>query len=547
MKQNRQYMKGLAMLMCGTILCGSTMAQEPKAEMKVRNYDIDFDYVYRQNGWLGSNNGAGLRLSHVDVSYAEAYFTKQDGKFMNYHESDDSFNFGAKTESFRNFDKISFYGKMQYEYFQGNNMKGSIFTRPGENPFDIVEFTPGKKIKERYIVSAGAGFDIACNLLGGIKIDYQAENYAKRKDLRHKNRLMDFNLTAGLVYQIGSITNVGLNYIYTKRSERIEAEQVSEKGEVYEAFFNKGLWFGESGLWNNPSLRLYNSSYNGMKGLPIMNIENGASLQLNLGREARGVNFFGELTYKRRSGETGDKGVKFTEHTSDIYQAHGMLRIPQSNNMHFLRGAVSYEDLQNQEYLLEKQTINGVATIISYGSSQIFAERTLSASAEYEFAMKATTYYPVFSLRAGAQYSNRSGVSSLVYPEFKTQWVQTYSAYVNADKNFTIGKGVINANLGVSFAQGRGNRLSEHQATLPEGMLPSPYSSHNKEYVAYEFEYLTAPRYGLSVGAGYTHHVGRARLPLYCHLKWDYTRANKLVYILDDMRSLLSVRIGCKF
>ena len=77
----------------------------------------DFDYIARSDGWLTSYNAAGLHgaVPVPGVSYAEAYFGKQNGRFINYWESDDSYDFGLKTESFRRFEKVSFYGKMQYQ------------------------------------------------------------------------------------------------------------------------------------------------------------------------------------------------------------------------------------------------------------------------------------------------------------------------------------------------------------------------------------------------------------------------------------------------
>ena len=69
----------------------------------------DFDYIARSDGWLASYNAAGLHgaVPVLGVSYAEAYFGKQNGRFINYWESDDSYDFGLKTESFRRLAKVS--------------------------------------------------------------------------------------------------------------------------------------------------------------------------------------------------------------------------------------------------------------------------------------------------------------------------------------------------------------------------------------------------------------------------------------------------------
>ena len=140
----------------------------------------DFDYIARSDGWLRASYNAGT-TARFGCLLCEAYFIKQNGRFINYWESDGSYDFGLKTESFRRFEKVSFYGKMQYRYFRGQHMSGSILLNPGDRPFDLVEFTPGTKTREQYILSGGVGFLLTKKLTGGLRIDYEADNYAKRK------------------------------------------------------------------------------------------------------------------------------------------------------------------------------------------------------------------------------------------------------------------------------------------------------------------------------------------------------------------------------
>ena len=131
----------------------------------------DFDYIARSDGWLTSVQcgGASRRGSGSGVSYAEAYFGKQNGRFINYWESDDSYDFGLKTESFRRFEKVSFYGENAVPLFPGPAYVGSILLNPGDRPFDLVEFTPGTKTREQYILSGGGGLLLTKKLTGSLR------------------------------------------------------------------------------------------------------------------------------------------------------------------------------------------------------------------------------------------------------------------------------------------------------------------------------------------------------------------------------------------
>ena len=60
-----------------------------------------FDHIFRRNPWNGGLNAAGIRQDSLSRSYAEIYFTKENGGLAGHSASDDSWNAGAKTESVR--------------------------------------------------------------------------------------------------------------------------------------------------------------------------------------------------------------------------------------------------------------------------------------------------------------------------------------------------------------------------------------------------------------------------------------------------------------
>mgnify|MGYP000756731711 FL=1 len=159
-----------------------------------------FDYIFRRNPWNGGPNAAGIRQDSLSRSYAEIYFTKENGGLTGHSASDDSWNAGAKTESVRHLKKVSFSGGFGYDYFDGRNMCGSMFTEPGYYPVDILEFTPGRKIREDYTFTGGVSAVLGRRWTGGLRVEFEAQNYAKRKDLRHKNTRLDFEFSPGVMY-----------------------------------------------------------------------------------------------------------------------------------------------------------------------------------------------------------------------------------------------------------------------------------------------------------------------------------------------------------
>jgi hypothetical protein len=80
-------------------------------------------------------------------------------------------------------------------------MTGSVFLQD-RLPFDIMEDSltnKGHKHCDRYHLTGGFSYSLSPAVALGLKADYTAANYAKYKDLRHKNKLMNLDVTIGLL------------------------------------------------------------------------------------------------------------------------------------------------------------------------------------------------------------------------------------------------------------------------------------------------------------------------------------------------------------
>lgn len=344
-----------------------------------------FDYIFRRNPWNGGPNAAGIRQDSLSRSYAEIYFTKENGGLTGHSASDDSWNAGAKTESVRHLKKVSFSGGFGYDYFDGRNMCGSMFTEPGYYPVDILEFTPGRKVREDYTFTGGMSAVLGNRWTGGLRVEFEARNYAKRKDLRHKNTRLDFEFSPGIMYHAGRFA-AGAVYIVGTNSEKVDAEGVGPGADLYEAFFDRGLLYGSLEKWGSTDIHL---STNGVSGFPVRENTQGAGVQLQYGP------FYADVAYRNRQGETGESRIIWHLFETHQVTANAALSLGTALRRHFVRVNLDWQTLRTDENIITTETINGVQTITIHGSTPTFGRKGLDLGGEYEFVA------PHTDLRAG--------------------------------------------------------------------------------------------------------------------------------------------------
>lgn len=437
-----------------------------------------FDRVVRRNAWNEGLNAAGIRQDTLSRSYAEAYFTKENGGLADYSASDDSWNAGAATASIRHFGKVSFAGRFAYDYFDGRNMSGSMFTRPGYYPIDIVEFTPGRKIRERYALSGAVAAELGRRWTGGVKIAFEAQNTAKRKDLRHRNTMLDFEAAPGVMYRAEGFA-AGAAYLIGTNSDRTKAEQLGDQGRKYEVFFDKGLAYGLTGLWDSSGLHLDEAGVT-EQGTPVRETVQGAGVQVEYGP------VYADAAYRYRDGKAGEKDVTWYGFDASQLTARAVLSLP-GRRSHFVRLGLDYLTQHSREYLYDKQTVGGVTTTYTYGTTPVFGRKRLDLSAEYELQTARA------ELRAGAAYTRLDRESTLMYPYVRGQELHYTRLFASLIRAF----GQWELSLAADLRTG-GFRDTEKR--LESTAEPGEYPAQLTAYHAYESEYLTATRVGAGVG-----------------------------------------------
>lgn len=479
-----------------------------------------FDYVERRNPWNASPNAAGIRLDTLSRSYAEIFFVKENGGFTNYSSSNDSWTAGARTESIRHFDKVSFAGRFEYDYFDGRNMCGSMFVTPGYYPVDILEFTPGRKIMENYAFTGTVSARLGEGWTGGLKIDFAARNYAKRKDLRHKNTRMDFSFSPGVLYRRGSLA-VGAAYLFGKNSETVKASENGFAPESYEAFFDKGLAFGVLEKWDGSGIHL-NESNAGVSGFPVRELVQGFSAEVQYGA------FFAEVTYRDRSGKSGEKETFWHEFSASAVEARAALALRSESYSHFIRLNLDWESLDNEENILRRESVDGVTTVLYFGSVPIFGRRSVSAGGEYELRSQRV------DLRAGAAWEKLARRSTLRFPSVREQEMRAFSLFARAV--ITLGRWELSA-----AADWRKGGSSESAYELDTTLEPGAYPLQLTDYYRYATEYFTASRLGGELG------LRRNIKRFYVDLSARYEHGFDLEFIPEANRVRAVVSVGYNF
>ncbi len=431
-----------------------------------------FDDLVRRNPWNGGVNAAGVRQDTVSRSYAEVHFTKENGGWTDHSGSDDSWNAGAETKSVRHFEKVSFFGRFAYDYFDGRNMCGSMLSRPGYYPVDILEFTPGRKVCETYAFTGGIAARLGRRWTGGLRADFEAGNYAKRRDLRHKNMSLDFEIAPGVMYRAGRFA-AGAAYIFSKNSDKVEAEQIGKKGDSYYAFFDKGLYYGTQELWDGSNIHLAES---GIDGFPMKETGHGASAQVQFGP------LYVEATYRRTDGDTGEKDLTWHAFGGNRYSARAVLSLRSAAYGHFVRLDFDWREQDLREMLVGKENINGVTVNKVYGSTPVSGRKNAEAGGEYEIASER------FHFRAGGRYSQTGRRSTLMYPYTREQKLHFAECFARGRRGF----GRFELTAGVNCRWGG---FSERSTTLAGGDT-GDYPLQLTAYYDREAEYLTATRLG---------------------------------------------------
>ena len=504
----------------------------------------DVAYVAKNNAWLFSNNAIGLKYFPLSkLSNAQLYLDKRDGDFKNYYQSNNSYRYGLAAESiYRLSPKVVVSGEINYHSFKGSNMAGSAFLDPYQNPFDIVEWddtNKGTKKSESYKLAGALATQLNSRFSIGGKLNYLAENYAKTRDLRHVNKLLDMKLSLGGAYRLSNMIELGMNYNYFRRIESIYFNTYGNTDRIYNSLINFGSFFGRKELYSRNGYTAENLKR------PLKNSTHGASMQLNFTPSSR-VKWFNELTYGKRKGYYGENGtatILYTNHESETYQYKGQLSVTGGNIEHHLTLISDYKTLVNKENIFRRQTTaGGVDQIIYYGQSEALDQQQLEASLDYTIYKNVVNYRPKWAFSLKGNYFRRLQRATL-FPFYRDQTINSYQASANVKRNIVKSTKMYSIGLGLGYGSGSGLANHDGLYAAPSDTQTAPASMDL--YLYQEFEYFTKPRVSADLDLQYTRKLKRNISP-YLKLNYSFTKAFDTQF-LGGYFGIAGLSIGCIF
>ena len=260
-----------------------------------------FELVQDSTFWLTSGNAASLTdMKTRSISKAELYYNHSGGKLKGELQGDRNNIFGAEVKSYsRLTSNLVAAGKISYANNSFSNAAGSMLLPATElMPFNLVELTDensGKKRYEQFKVVGAAGWNFYKGLSIGASADFTAGSYAKFKDLRHTNSLMNLDLRPGLFYSFGSQSGIGATFVYRRRTETISFETFGTTDKTFRTLVDYANGFGQMETYGGEGFT--DDSHE----MPLISECLGFALQGGY------KSIFAELTWQRRSGYYGKK------------------------------------------------------------------------------------------------------------------------------------------------------------------------------------------------------------------------------------------------
>lgn len=537
--------KSVALTLCLLTLFSSAWAQTPGSNQKAKTVIHEkclyhFDDLQRKQTWTESYNSAGLHfIDFKSSSYIEAYMNKNSGPLVKYYESDNSFDFGLRTASYTKINKTTFYGKIDYNNFRGKNMTNSGLVYPERYLLQVADDVPGKKLWESYELSGGLATELSKRLLFGFQVNYEAGQLAKVKDLRHKTRHLDFEVTSGLIYRVGNF-NIGANYYYRKFHEKVEFSKISDEEKIFTGYVYKGLWYGLFNRWNISTLILER---------PFTDVVQGGSFQIEYQKE--NLRFLNELTYKVQDGLTGPGADKaYSQNEGEIFEYKGVAQYEQDRIRHYLKVNTRYTDAVNYDKVYNQERIGGIYVVFYYGLNKTHERRTFDVNAEYELALGKHKCAPEWNFTAGYNFSSRSAVSSLVHPYYFSQDINITAGYGKINKNFLMKKGMVDLSFMGAYSSGSGTKQEQHVSSLFTGVLSEDLiPSQRVDLLNREYEFLTKGKFigefgvRISKFASTKNSVGS----VYLDAKYSFTTASDIKYHTGSNAGMFSLALGYSF
>lgn len=507
----------------------------------------EFLTVKYSDPWLVGNNASALtRFGNQHISEADLYLSYGKGGWVDYYQSPEVVKAGAQVESFYRLGKRTVvYGSMGYEHETGQQMTGSAFINPTRMPFDIVEDSltnEGEKQKDTYHLTGAIGVDLWRGWSIGARVDYTAANYAKFKDLRHKNKLLDLTTSIGIYMPITSWLELGANYLYRRNTESLTFSMYGKSEKVYKSFINYGPFIGRVEQFGNDGFT------DKAREIPFANNYHGVEGQFDI-QLIPNLSFYNRLSYRHRTGYYGRKSpytITYTHHESDGYAYKGQLTYNGLHHRHALSVNVETENMENDfETYRERQNDNGAFYYEYYDPVKTGNRLWVNTHIMYVGWWNLHGDLPTWNTEMGL-LQNKRKQTGYQYPYLRRQDIHRTEITAQVKRNILLRKGVFSLSIGGAYALGGGSPYEDDTIITPsDKQVPPPTMD---AFMYREYQYFTSAQYAVNASAQYAFLIPKTSMKAHVQLGINHHKANgTLSYEQGKRHTQLQLSIGAIF
>lgn len=423
-------------------------------------------------------------------------------------------------------------------------MTGSYFIDPTQTPFDLLEFTednPGDKQLETYHLAGAVGTAFSRRFSGGLKMDYTAANYTKRKDLRHTNALMDMTLTAGLSCRLAERLTVGVNYAYRRRNESLLLSMYGTTDKLYYTLVDYGAFFGKRELFSDTGYTKEDEAK------PLFDAYHGGSLQFSW-RIGTRWEWFNEVGFRMRDGFYGEDSpatVVYSTHTGKSLTYKGQLVYVGLRNTHTLLVEAARHRVENRENLYDFRNDDvGINYYVYLGDAEVGTRTQQHAALQYTGRFGLEQGVPCWRLDLKWAYDRREQ-KAVNYPDYRRQDLAWWQLSASLERNLRSGRNLFTAGVGLGYGTGSGDRMEEGR--YPTSNEVETLTHTLDGLLLRDYEYHTAPRMTAGAKVRYARQIGEKGVRGYVELNYDFCKAFHTTALDRAMRHVLSLQIGANF
>ncbi|MGN1374929.1 MAG: DUF6850 family outer membrane beta-barrel protein [Prevotella sp.] len=414
----------------------------------------DFSLVRDRNALLSSGNAAALvTFADSSISKGSVAYRHENGDLRLPSQGRQRNVISADVSSYmRVSPKLVTFGHVSYINDYGTEMSGSMLFPTSElKPFDLIGSAEdaGSKRAEIINIMGAAGWNVWRKLSVGAKLDYTSGSYAKYKDLRHTNSLMNLYSRADIFYNLSDNNGIGLGFIYRRQTESLRFKTFGTTDVVHTTILDYANGYGETETFGVDGFT------DGGQEQPLFSEYTGLSANTKIGPVTLG------MTYLHRHGYYGRNtqyAVLYENHSGEQWAYSARMDLLNNHN------ALLWIDMQLQTVRLSSYRTNYRRVTSQDNSSLTFYEyyepTKMSDKAQWFGKMNISGYwepegsiYMWFAV-VGADYFHNKQTAYL-YPEIYTSTSHILSPFADIKHSFLFkDKSLLSFNVGGSACFG---------------------------------------------------------------------------------------------